>query len=138
VAYPPAPAPVPPAQPPIKQGNGFGVTALVLGIIGLILGLIPVANIFTGLPLGILAIIFGIIALVVAGKRGGKGKGTGGVGLVLGILAVAASIIINIVFVQAADEYLDEEWQQACEDAGLTEDECGDYEDWESELENME
>jgi len=137
VAYPPAPAPVP--QPaPAKQGNGFGVTALVLGIIGLVLGLIPVVNIFTGLPLGILAVIFGIIALVVAGKRGGKGKGTGGTGLALGVLAIAASIIINIVFVQAADKYIDDEWQQACDDAGLTEEECGEYEDWESELENME
>ncbi|MDN3240310.1 hypothetical protein [Glycomyces tritici] len=137
MAYPPAPAPM--QQPaPIKQGNGFGVTALVLGIIGLVLGLIPVVNVFTGIPLGVLAIIFGIIALAKAGSRGGKGKGTGGTGLVLGILAIGAAIVINYVFVQAADEYIDEEWKQACEDAGLTEEECGDYEDWESQLENLE
>src|SRR5690606_20806458 len=60
VAYPPAPAP----QPAPKQGNGFGVTALVLGIIALVLGFIPIIN-FVAFVLAPLAIIFAIVGLVV-------------------------------------------------------------------------
>ncbi|GAA1686959.1 hypothetical protein GCM10009830_38090 [Glycomyces endophyticus] len=130
MAYPPAPAPVP--QPaPVKQGNGFGVTALVLGIIAIAGFWIPVLNVIS-IILGALALIFGIVALVVAGNRGGKGKGSGWTGIILGVLAIATSIIWNIVFFNAAGDVLDEEWQQACDDAGLTEEECGDWEDWES------
>jgi hypothetical protein len=127
VAYPPAPAPM--QQPaPVKQGNGFGVTALVLGIIGLVLAVIPVVNVFTAIPLGVLALIFGIIALVKAGSRGGKGKGTGGTGLVLGILAIGGAIVMNVLVFNAASDYVDEETEeyiQTCVDSGLyTEEEC--------------
>jgi hypothetical protein len=127
VAYPPAPAPVP--QPaPVKQGNGFGVTALVLGIIGVVFAVIPVVNVFTGIPLGVLAIIFGIIALVVAGKRGGKGKGTGGTGLVLGILAIGVAIAMNVLVFNAASDYVDGEYDSYMEDCTadglLSEEEC--------------
>ncbi|RRR97604.1 hypothetical protein [Glycomyces terrestris] len=127
MAYPPAPAPVP--QPvPVKQGNGFGVTALVLGIIGLVFAFIPIANVFTALPLGILAVIFGIIGLVAAGKRAGKGKGTGGTGLVLGILAIGVTFAMNaLVFNEigkAADD-IREQTIQDCVDSGAgTQEEC--------------
>ncbi|GAB3649169.1 hypothetical protein [Glycomyces tarimensis] len=133
MAYPPAPA-AQPAQPVQKQGNGFGVTALVLGIIGAVLAIIPAINIFTAIPLGILALIFGFIALGVSGKRGGKGKGTGGVGVILGIVALAGSIAINVWFVNEASDVLDEEWQQACDDAGLSDEECGEWEDWDQDV----
>ena len=101
MAYPPAPAPAP--QPaPVKQGNGFGVTALVLGLVGLIVfSWIPGINIFTGLPLGLLAVIFGIVAMVKAKSRGGKGKGTGLWGVILGVLTLIASIAIYFVLIQA-------------------------------------
>lgn len=135
MAYPPAPAPVP--QPmPVKQGNGFGVTALVLGIIAIAGFWIPFVNVVS-IILGVLALIFGIVAIVVAPKRAGKGKGTGWTGLILGVLAIATSIIWNVVVLNAADDVLDEEWRQACDDAGLTQEECGDWEDWESGLETM-
>jgi hypothetical protein len=90
---------------PEKQGNGFGVTALVLGLVGLIIfSWIPGINLFTGLPLGILAIIFGIIALVKAKSRGGKGKGTGMTGLILGVLTIIASIAIYVFLIQYAQD----------------------------------
>ncbi|WP_051393430.1 hypothetical protein [Glycomyces arizonensis] len=129
MAYPPAPA----AQPVQKQGNGFGVTALVLGIIGLVFAVIPVINILTAIPLGVLALIFGIIALAKAGSRGGKGKGTGGTGLVLGILAIGGAVLMNAwVFNEAVD--------QACSDLGYeSQEECDQYlDDLNEELENME
>lgn len=140
MAYPPAPAPM--QQPvPVKQGNGFGVTALVLGIIGLVLAVIPVVNVFTAIPLGVLALIFGIIALAKAGSRGGKGKGTGGTGLVLGILAIGGAIAMNaLVFNAISDEAdkIEQDTIQDCVDSGYgTEAECqqlwDDAEDFEVE-----
>lgn len=128
MAYPPAPAPM--QQPaPIKQGNGFGVTALVLGLVGLIIfSWIPGVNVFTAIPLAILAIIFGIVALAKAGSRGGKGKGTGGTGLVTGLLAVIVAIAVNVWIVNFFEEEADtieQETVQDCVDSGAgTQEEC--------------
>jgi membrane-bound ClpP family serine protease len=142
VAYQPASAPAPQYAPaPVKQGNGFGVTALVLGIIGLVFAVIPVVNVFTAIPLGVLAIIFGIVALVKAGSRGGKGKGTGGTGLVLGILALGVAIAMNALVFNAAKEYVNEEheqYMQDCQDMGMSESECQQiYDDTYEDLENL-
>lgn len=128
MAYPPAPAPM--QQPaPIKQGNGFGVTALVLGLVGLIIfSWIPGVNVFTAIPLAILAIIFGIVAFAKAGSRGGKGKGTGGTGLVTGLLAVIVAIAVNVWIVNFFEEEADtieQETVQDCVDSGAgTQEEC--------------
>jgi hypothetical protein len=128
VAYPPAPAPM--QQPaPVKQGNGFGVTALVLGLVGLIVfSWIPGVNLFTALPIGILAVIFGIVALAKAGSRGGKGKGTGGTGLVTGLLAIVVAIAVNVWIVNFFEEEADtieQETVQDCVDSGAgTQEEC--------------
>jgi hypothetical protein len=119
---------------PAKQGNGFGVTALVLGIVAIAGFWIPLLNVIS-IIIGVLALIFGIIAVAVSGKRGGKGKGTGWTGVILGALAIILSIAWNAYILNEADDYLDDEWKQACEDAGIPEDECGDWEDWESGLE---
>ena len=106
MAYPPAPAPEP---MPAKQSNGFGVTALVLGLIGLIIfSWIPGINIFIALPLGVLAIIFGIVAMVKASSRGGKGKGTGLAGIILGVLTIIASIAIYFVLLGVIEDQCDD------------------------------
>ncbi|WP_155830186.1 hypothetical protein [Glycomyces tenuis] len=138
MAYPPAPAPQP-MQPAPKQGNGFGVTALVLGLIGLIVfSWIPGVNIFTAIPLAVLAVIFGIVALAKAGSRGGKGKGTGGWGLVLGLLAIAAAIAVNVWIIDFFEDNRDElydDYMEDCQSQGLSEDECDQiYEDTEDEI----
>ncbi|MFC3495975.1 hypothetical protein [Glycomyces rhizosphaerae] len=128
MAYPPAPAPM--QQPaPVKQGNGFGVTALVLGLVGLIIfSWIPGINLFTAIPIGLLAVIFGIVALAKAGSRGGKGKGTGGTGLITGLLAIIASILMTVfVFNTLSSEAdkIEQETIQDCIDSGYgTEEEC--------------
>jgi hypothetical protein len=80
-------APVPP-----KRGNGWGVTALVLGVIAVVLSFIPVVNI-AGIVLGALAAVFGIIGLVLKGRS----KGTSIAGLILGVVAIViASIVLAI------------------------------------------
>jgi uncharacterized membrane protein HdeD (DUF308 family) len=104
VSYPSAPPPA--AEPaPAKRGNGFAVAALVLGLIGLIIfSWIPGISFFTAIPLGVLAVIFGIIAVVKSKSRAGKGKAMGITGAILGVLAIAASIIISVVLIEFAKD----------------------------------
>lgn len=77
---------VAPARP-----NGFAVTALVLGIVGFLLGWTGVI----GFIIGVLALIFGILAI---NKHQSKGMGI--TGIVLGGLTVAFSLLW--IFVIAA------------------------------------
>ncbi|MEU5156617.1 hypothetical protein [Glycomyces sp. NPDC021274] len=129
MAYQPAPAPMQQQPVPVKQGNGFGVTALVLGIVAIAGFWIPLLNIGS-IIIGVIALIFAIIALAKAGSRGGKGKGTGGTGLVLAVLAIAGSIVWNIIVVdllEDAGDTIKEDSIQECVEAGeglLTEADC--------------
>lgn len=80
-----------------NQPNGMATTALVMGIIGVVLGIIPIIGWFF-LPLWILAIIFGVLGLKKVEKRGfaiaGVALGVGtflykiGFWLVLGLLSI--------------------------------------------------
>ncbi len=70
------------------SSNGFGITALVVGIVALLLG-------WTGIPgviLAVVALVFGILALV---KKQNKGMGITGV--VLGSLALIAGLFVTTV-----------------------------------------
>src|SRR5436305_5330947 len=62
--YPPRTPPTPAAPSVIyvekAASNGLAVAALVLGIIGVVVGLIPLFF-FIALPLGVLAFVFGLI-----------------------------------------------------------------------------
>ncbi len=124
MAYPPAPAP----QPAPKQGNGFGVTALVLGIIALVLGFIPGINLLA-FVLAPLAIIFAIVGLIVSGKRG-TGKGTSISGLVTGILGLVVTIGMYVLVFNAIGD--------ACEEEGYTGNATDCINEINSELEDLE
>ena len=78
--------PAPAAQPSAKVG--FGVTALVLGIVGVFLCWIPVF----GLILPILAIVFGGIGIYLR-----SGRGMAIAGLVIGVITLIINIVIMIV-----------------------------------------
>lgn len=86
-----------------KPKNGLAITALVLGIIAIVLGVIPGIG-FISFLLGPLAVIFGIIALVKKQK-----KGFSITGIVLGALgAVIAGLITALIAVavsQAVGEH---------------------------------
>ncbi len=82
--YPPQYAP----PPPTKRTNGFAITALVLGLIGLLI---------LGPLMGILAIIFGAVGMGFANKNGGVGKGLAVAGLVLGICDILVFIVLIAV-----------------------------------------
>ncbi|THV43155.1 hypothetical protein [Glycomyces buryatensis] len=129
MAYPPAP----PAAyaPPVKQSNGFGVAALVLGLISAGLCWIPLFNLLTSLLPGLLAVIFGIVGIATSGKRGGKGKGTGITGLILGVVALAVTIAWTAFLVNAFSEASDQvgsqsesEFMASCQAEGSTEADC--------------
>ncbi|MGP0223610.1 hypothetical protein [Paenarthrobacter sp. NCHU4564] len=108
-----------PYSPPIAPGpadhnytqqlkaNGFGVTALVLGIVAAVFSIIPILG-FVAFILGPLAIIFGIIGLT----RKFTKKGTSITGLILGAIAVIVAIIVTAIVAAAANsvsESLNEE-----------------------------
>ncbi|WP_068494953.1 DUF4190 domain-containing protein [Pseudoclavibacter helvolus] len=72
-----------PAQSVGKKLKGLAVTALVVGIVAFLIGLVPVL----GLLVGFVAIVFGVLAL-----SKGQSRPMAVVGIVLASLAVVASI----------------------------------------------
>jgi hypothetical protein len=97
--------------PPLQQyeyrrkipGRGFGISGMVLGILGVVYGQMPIgvissynagAAVITVFPIifGVLALIFGILA-VRKGYSGGVGKS----GIVLGAVTIFLCIIVILV-----------------------------------------
>ncbi|MCX2967422.1 MULTISPECIES: DUF4190 domain-containing protein [Streptomyces] len=78
--------------PPRSPRNGFGIAALILGIVGVLLFWTAVG----GVLLGLLAVVFGILGW----RRSKRGEATNGgmsiAGLVLGALALIGSIIVIV------------------------------------------
>ena len=95
--YPPESSPgVAPAPPPVvvvaKTGNGMAVAALTLGIIGALVGLIPILAV-PALICGLLALVFGFVGLSIAKNPLRSGKGMAIAGIILGTAAVALAIV---------------------------------------------
>jgi hypothetical protein len=76
--------------------TGLSTAALVLGIVGAVVGLIPLLGIIA-IPCGILAIIFGIVGIRRRARKGFAiaGLATGVVALTFGILGL---VIVNNAF----------------------------------------
>jgi len=92
---------------PASRGNGWGVAALVLGIVAVVFSFIPVMGV-VAFVLGPLAVLFGIIG---ATRKFAK-KGAAVAGLVLGILSVVIAAIWMAVLaaaVSSADQSLNSE-----------------------------
>ncbi|WP_055731190.1 hypothetical protein [Sciscionella sediminilitoris] len=82
--YPVTPSSGSPTRP---RGNGIGVTALVLGILAVVLSWLPVV----GFVLAVLALIFGIIGIFNSHKGMSiAGTATGAVALIAAIVVTAA------------------------------------------------
>jgi hypothetical protein len=91
--YPPAPngSPYPGAYPQTRRGNGFAITALVLGILSL---LFCWAN-FIDAVFVIPAVIFAIIGIS-ASKTRGTGKGMAIAGLITAIVGLVLASIFAV------------------------------------------
>lgn len=96
--YSPPTAPVDPGYNQAPKGNGFGTTALVLGIVAVVFSVIPILG-FVAFILGPLALIFGIIGLT----RKFTKKGTSITGLILGALSIIIAIIVTAIVAAAAN-----------------------------------
>jgi len=95
--------PEPTHEPEPKRGNGFAITALVLGIIAAVLAFIPVVNLVS-FVLAIAAIVFGVVGLIASGRRR-TGKGMSITGIVLGVIALVIAILMyTLVFNALEDE----------------------------------
>jgi hypothetical protein len=83
--------------------NGFGITSLVLALIGVVFGLVPLTG-FIALILGALAVLFGLLGF----GRVRKGLATNKImtlaGTGLGVVAVALGIWGMTIFFGAVDE----------------------------------
>ena len=95
----------PPQMPPATAGRGLALTALITGVLGLLLLAVfmftgaGVEALFGALILGLLGLIFGIIGLK---KRQSKGMSI--TGLITGILAMLGSLgwfVFALVFIGA-------------------------------------
>ncbi|MEU9114965.1 DUF4190 domain-containing protein [Streptomyces sp. NPDC048483] len=101
-------APHPMAPISVSQPrNGMGITALVLGIVGVVLGLLVVLFWMSWLP-ALLAVIFGFVGLSQARKGVATNKGMALAGVVLGgvglLTAVGGGIFMIAVVKKAVDE----------------------------------
>ncbi|HEY5336364.1 MAG TPA: DUF4190 domain-containing protein [Mycobacteriales bacterium] len=91
--------------------NGFGVTALVLGIIGLLtswflIGVLP----------GVLAVVFGALGRGRAKRREATNRGMATAGIVLGILAIVVWIAFIPIYIYVHKHCVDVDGHLHCND----------------------
>jgi hypothetical protein len=89
--------------------NGYGTTALVLGIVGLLISFIPFVGVI-GAICGLIAIVFGFLGLGRVKRNEANNRGLAIAGIVTGILAIVITVLYFAVFgafVNEADNYVD-------------------------------
>ncbi|NDK30631.1 DUF4190 domain-containing protein [Nesterenkonia haasae] len=92
--------PTPEQAPPARKG--LGISAMVLGIVSIVLAFIPFIGLVSFL-LGPLAVILGIVAIV---KHRGEGQGIAGVitGAIGTIIAIVGILLTSMVFDAVEEE----------------------------------
>jgi hypothetical protein len=85
--------------PSQAASNGMATTGGVLGIVGFVLGWIPLIGWFFGFVLGILAIVFSSVGMARAGRLpAASGRGLAIAGLVLGICIIVLKLIPPLTY----------------------------------------
>jgi hypothetical protein len=97
VEQPPQPYAPPPTQvyvqvSPRPSTNGLAITALILGIVGAALSLIPIVGLFLCWLPALLAIIFGFIGLGTASRLNGLRRNEALWGTILGFAPIPITI----------------------------------------------
>lgn len=85
-----------------RTGGGLAVASLTLGIIGALVGIIPLLFVLAWI-LGALAVAFGAIA-----RRGGARRAMATWGLVLGLVAIALGVAGVVIVDDAFDDLGDD------------------------------
>lgn len=111
-----------PMGPPAGRRNGFGVAAMILGILA-VLGSIVV---FPGLVLGVLAIVFGLLGRGRTRRKEADNGGQALTGVICGAVAVvlSAGLLVGVILVLQSDS--GKRWRD-CTDRAVTQpqqDEC--------------
>lgn len=96
-----APATNPPAAKPSK--SAAAITAMVLGIVAIVISPMPIINNFAFI-LGIIALIFAIVALVGTSKGRKSGKGFAITGLILSIVSLVIVLATQATYAAVLDE----------------------------------
>lgn len=92
---PPAGAPEAPAAeatPPVK-GNGFGVAALVLGILAIAFAFVPFAS-YGAVVAGVAAAVLGILGLL----KKNRPHGTSIAGLIIGVIGFILALVMTLLY----------------------------------------
>jgi len=94
-------------QPATRKGSGLAISALVLGIIALVLCWVPIVNNFAAI-LAVLGLALGIPALISArrGKRTGSGLAVAGV--ILSALALVGVLATQAFYSSVIDDVTDD------------------------------
>ncbi|MFD4031541.1 DUF4190 domain-containing protein [Streptomyces sp. NPDC058637] len=87
--------------------NGLGVSALVLGIIGTVSGLIPLLFWLAGI-LGVIALILGLAGRGRAKRGEASNKGVATFGAVLGLVSLILSVVGAILTFKAVDDVVND------------------------------
>ncbi|MFE9569037.1 DUF4190 domain-containing protein [Streptomyces sp. NPDC006692] len=95
--------PAPGAQP----RNGMGVTALVLGVIGVVLGLFVVLFWMSWLP-ALLAVVFGFVGLSQVRKGVATNRGMALSGVILGVVGMLIAVGTGVFAVVKVREFADD------------------------------
>jgi hypothetical protein len=88
---------MPPPQPAAPARNGFGTTALVLGIIGALFAFIPIIGVIAW-PMVILGLIFGVLGIQRARKGQATNQGIAIAGTALSALGLFICVIWTAAF----------------------------------------
>ncbi|MEW2489369.1 DUF4190 domain-containing protein [Streptomyces sp. NPDC048411] len=101
--------PYAPAQTPGLRParNGLGISALILGIIGAVSGLIPFLFWLAGI-LGLIALILGLVGRGRAKRGEATNKGMATFGAVLGLIALILSVVGAVITFKAVDDAVNE------------------------------
>ena len=96
--------------PPVKvevvnSGSGFGISSMVLGILGLLICWVPLLNIL-GMPLTVLGLILGLIGLLRAASKKSSGLGFSLAGIFISGFALFISLVVNSAVIAATDSVI--------------------------------
>lgn len=102
---PPPPFTPPPPVPPAVSGsrNGFGTTALVLGIVGFLFALVPLVGVIAW-PLVILGLVFAVLGWQRISKGEANNRGAVITGAITALLGLLVCVVYAVSFAKAVSD----------------------------------